>query len=433
MRRASGLLLALSVTFVSTSVTYGQGFVLPGVGPVNRSMGGAGTAAPLDATGALNWNPASISGLSQSRADIGVDVIYNRNRVNSGVFIGTPGEVSGTTDSNVGVWALPAIGVVYQPDDSRWTYGLGISTIGGFLTNYAASASNPLFMPPPVGFGHMYSRLGIVQFSPTVSYEITDGLSFGFAPTINMADLQTTPFPFQAPNPPGVYPSATGNRNIWGLGAQAGLYYESDGGINLGASIKSPQWFERAEFNSTDGMGFGREVSTQLEYPMILSLGAAYDGIDNVLIAVDVRYIDFDSTELFGEPAQFQPGSGAVRGLGWESVWMFIIGGQVELTDRLSFRMGYSHNQNPIPDRLAMFSVQAPGTFEDVISAGFSYQLTSAIVGHVTYVHAFDSTIDGPMLAPPGGILPPGTPVPGTRTAVSQEIDALVFGASILF
>ena len=40
-----------------------QGIALSGVGPVNRSMGGAATAAPIDAAGALMWNPASISGL----------------------------------------------------------------------------------------------------------------------------------------------------------------------------------------------------------------------------------------------------------------------------------------------------------------------------------------------------------------------------------
>ena len=95
MRRVSGLLLALGAVLFYSSSSFGQGFVLPGVGPINRSMGGAATAAPLDAVGAIHWNPATISGLSQSRADIGVDLIYNRNTVHTGVGIGTPGEISG--------------------------------------------------------------------------------------------------------------------------------------------------------------------------------------------------------------------------------------------------------------------------------------------------------------------------------------------------
>ena len=34
---------------------------MQGVGSVNMSMGGASTAQPLDISGALQWNPASIS------------------------------------------------------------------------------------------------------------------------------------------------------------------------------------------------------------------------------------------------------------------------------------------------------------------------------------------------------------------------------------
>lgn len=426
MRRAIGTMVALLAVQCLATNGFGQGFVMPAVGPINRSMGGAATAAPLDAIGALNWNPATISGLSQSRIDIGVDTLYNRNTVHSSLFRGTPGEITGTSDSDVGVWTLPSIGVVYQPEDSDWTYGLGITAIGGFATNYAASASNPLFMPPPIGFGHMYSRLCVMQITPTLSYQLTDRLAFGFGPTFDIADAQVTPFPFAAPNPPGIYPAGTGNRNVWGLGAQAGLFYETGSGLNLGASIKSPQWFERLEVNSTDAAGFGRELTTQFEYPMIVSLGAAYDAIDNVLLAVDLRYVDFDSTQLFGEPAEFKP-TGALRGLGWESVWLICVGGQVQVTDRLALRAGYSFNQNPIPDRLSMFNVLAPSVYQHAINLGGSLQLTESLVASLTYVHAFDHSISGPFIAPPG------IPVPASRVAISQEIDALVMGLSVLF
>src|SRR5262245_7113922 len=111
MRRALWCLLALFSLQCASTSTFGQGFVLPGLGPINRSMGGAATAAPLDAVGALNWNPATISGLSQSRVDIGVEAIYNRNTVQTSLFRGTPGEITGESESDVGVWALPAIGI----------------------------------------------------------------------------------------------------------------------------------------------------------------------------------------------------------------------------------------------------------------------------------------------------------------------------------
>ncbi|MDA1052767.1 MAG: hypothetical protein O3C40_20120, partial [Planctomycetota bacterium] len=60
------ILLFVAVLASLASSAFGQGVFLTGVGAVNRSMGGAATAAPIDAMGALHWNPATISGL-QSR------------------------------------------------------------------------------------------------------------------------------------------------------------------------------------------------------------------------------------------------------------------------------------------------------------------------------------------------------------------------------
>ncbi len=429
MRRHGLALLAVYLlTATYTDGLCAQGFVLPGVGPINRSMGGAGTAAPLDANGALHWNPGSITALPQSRVDIGVDVIFNRNSVSSMVTLPPAGPVlAGSTDSDPGVWALPAIGIVYQPVDSRVTYGLGMNAIGGFITNYPADPTNPIFTPPAmlgIGFGHAYSRLGIVQFAPTIAYQITDSLSFGVAPTVNIADVQVAPFAFDDPNAPGVYPGGMGTRSFWGGGVQAGLYYNGDGPVDLGVSIKSPQWFERAEINSSDALGFPRVVTTQFEYPMILSFGASYDGIDNVLLALDVRYVDFDSTELFGEPAQFTgvPLLSPLKGLGWESVWMVALGGQWQVTDRVSLRAGYSWNQNPIPDQHAMFNSLAPATYEHVVSLGASLQLTRSMLASLTWVHGFENTISGSYLG-----------APASNVSVTNEINALVMGVSVLF
>ena len=58
------ILSVLTLAAVALPARAEIGFILTGVGPVNRSMGGASTAAPIDATGALYWNPASISGLA---------------------------------------------------------------------------------------------------------------------------------------------------------------------------------------------------------------------------------------------------------------------------------------------------------------------------------------------------------------------------------
>src|ERR687883_311114 len=65
------------------------GLALSGVGPINRSMGGASTAAPIDANGALYWNPATIGGLGRSELDFGVQLLIPRTSITSRIGVGT--------------------------------------------------------------------------------------------------------------------------------------------------------------------------------------------------------------------------------------------------------------------------------------------------------------------------------------------------------
>ena len=53
--------IALLIVLIAAANASGQGITVTGVGAVNRSMGGAGTAAPLEAIGAIHWNPGIYS------------------------------------------------------------------------------------------------------------------------------------------------------------------------------------------------------------------------------------------------------------------------------------------------------------------------------------------------------------------------------------
>ena len=52
------------------------GPVMSAAGAANRSMGGASTAAPLSAGGALMWNPATLSGLERSELEVGAELVF---------------------------------------------------------------------------------------------------------------------------------------------------------------------------------------------------------------------------------------------------------------------------------------------------------------------------------------------------------------------
>ncbi len=294
--------------------TWAQGVALNGVGPVNRSMGGAATAAPLDSAGALYWNPATIVALPASDCSVAMETVLPRSEVRSRMAANAMGpglpplDMEGTTKSDSGVAPVPVIAFVHKPPEQTWAYGLGLFGIGGFNGNYASSETNPIFTPsPPVGLGvgRVAAQLDILQLVPTAAWVISDHVSIGLAPTVTLARLTASPAFFAAPddaNGDGFasYPDATGTPYHWGAGFQAGIYYTGDAGWHFGASLKSPQWFETFEFSSADELGRPRTFAGDFDYPLIASVGTAYSGILDTVFACDLRYFSYGDADGFG-------------------------------------------------------------------------------------------------------------------------------------
>lgn len=434
------LLIASILVLFSTSPAGAQGVVLPSAGPINGSMAGASVAAPIDPAGALYWNPATISARPHSELLFGADFSYPQTRVTSAfpanAFIpgSPPVPVSGRTRSDSGVITLPSLAWVHKPDGGDWTYGLGVFTIGGFGSNYPGGAGNPVFSPPPpngFGLGPVATQLSLLQIAPTLAWQWTETVSIGVAPTVNVANLLLDPATFAAPDNANMdaffsYPSATHSRSHWGLGVQAGVYIKLNNGWNLGASVKSPVWFETFEFDARDEIGGRRDLSLNVEYPLIVSFGGSYTGCPGLTVAVDVRYIDFDNADGLGDPAGFDA-TGASTGLGMESIFSVATGVQYELTDCTSVRIGYLASENAIPDGAATFNVGSPTLLQHMLALGVSTQLSPAIKASIAWMHIFHNSIDGPFTSALTG------PVPGSSVEIDAHNDVLAAGISVRY
>src|SRR5439155_14941855 len=99
----------------------------------------------------------------------------------------------------------------------------------------------------------------------------------------------------------------------------------------------------------------------QASLPQILSWGVAYKGLPKTLIDVDLRYIDYANSELFGQKV-------IDGGLGWRSVFAVALGAQYQATDRLTFRAGYLYNTNPIPNPVTLFNADFRGEKVTLVS-----------------------------------------------------------------
>lgn len=431
------LLLGLLVLALVASPGHAQfGFINNGIGPIGRVI--PTVAAGIDAPGAVYWNPASISGLERSELAAGIDSVFPRSTLASTVDAGALGlglplhTLSGSNTADNGVFPLPYLGLVYKPDDSPWAFGLGIFSVGGFSVNYPASTTNPVLTPQPpqgIGLGSIYSQLIVLEVNPVVSYRLTDHLSFGIGPAIGLANVKVDPAFITSPDAAagGIfakYPSGVHTPFIWGGGAEAGLFYTLDQGWRLGASIKSPRWFEKERFQSQDQAGGPRFFTFKADVPMIVSAGVAYAGFDRWLFAADAHYIDYGNAA--GLRQSGFDSTGAVMGIGWRSIWAIALGAQYRMTDGLTLRAGYTWNQSPVDSQQAFFNVASPAIVQNAFTVGATYQVTEDLSFSAVYGYGFPNSVSGPIVLPGGSL--PGTNI--TNTASGQLV---VLGATVRF
>lgn len=416
---------------ILNAIAHGEGILVSAVGPVNRSMGGAATAAPLESMGALFWNPATISALPEDELSFGLAGVLPILSTDSSIT----GLGGGSSQAEPGITPLVNLGWVHRPENSSVTYGVGLFSIAGFRTNFPASVSNPVFTPQsntagvPGGLGQVYTEAGFIQLIPTISLQATDTVSIGFGPTVTVGDLIVDPFVFDSPDDADGsgaprYSSGIGTRTHWGGGFQSGVYYEGNQGLHLGFTFKSPQWMETFSYNSEDELGLPKTVEAKLDLPMVLSLGTAWSGRDRWVMAMDVRYFDYANTDGFD--ARGFKADGSVAGLGWRSIFSVATGVQYEASEDLFLRMGYTFNENPIPDSQAFFNIGAPLYYQHEVHLGGSYRFSKRVWLNVAYTYYFENEISGPIVTPAG-------PIPGSNVTNRERVHIVDVGLTVRY
>ena len=452
--------LTACLLFSSFAVFAQAGHIMQGVGAVNMSMGGAATAQPLSIEGALQWNPATLSGFDGKILSISVGGFFSSPELSSSLpadamWPGSPA-VNGTTEDDRGMSIMPALSFVWGKKGSKHTFGVSAFGISGFgvtfneETNLPADAegnpnpnwdpnnSNPISYPQSMnGFGHIESDYMLLQVGLAYSYAISDKFSIGLQPTFNYSALELAPNPVASPDFPPPFGEGKGypvaeKASAIGFGGQAGIFYDSGGVLKLGASYKSKQYFGEFDFDQAyvDGSA-APNVKFKMNYPAIYSVGMGLSG-KRIDFALDFRLVDYENTEGFGERGWqmvyneeygMNVPTGAVNGFGWKNMTVLSIGLQYKITDRLPVRFGYTHSSNPIEDELAFFSIPATAVIENAAQFGLGYTINDKMEVNAVYHYGFRGDGASGRLLNPSMITPsnPLGKVPGTSVSYDME------------
>jgi len=456
----------LRIVFVLfTTASFAQaGHIMQGVGAVNMSMGGAATAMPLDISGALNWNPASISAFDGKILDFNIGAFSSSPELSSSIPAGMmwpagafgPGSpasppVYGTTKDDRGISPMPALAFVYGKEDSKSTFGVSAFGISGFGVTFPQETnlpmdgngnpnaswdptnSNPISYPQNMnGFGHIESDYMLLQVSLTWSYEIAKGFSIGIQPNVNYASLELAPNPLSSPSMTLGYP-VSDKASAIGYGAQFGMYYASEGGVKVGASYKTAQSFGDFEFSNTylDGSA-APDVAFQMDYPAILSFGLGYS-TEAFDITADYRNVNYSCTEGF--EAQGWTQTGSVQGFGWNDVNILSAGLQLKVVDKLPIRFGYTYSSNPIDKDLVFFSIPATAVIKNAYQFGLGYEFSDKMKINGVYHYgtsngATTGNLLNPMMASSSN---PYGAIPGTSVGYKMNTSMIMVGITYDF
>ena len=131
------------------------------------------------------------------------------------------------------------------------------------------------------------------------------------------------------------------------------------------------------------------------DIPSNLTVGLSFDVGDNGIFMVDLQQINYEdvpavSNSIFNfadcAPGTGPGGSGAGdgclggddgAGFGWEDIQVVKLGYQWQ-DGKMTWRVGVSVSEQPIPDDEVVFNILAPGVIEETYTFGFTRQLDAA-------------------------------------------------------
>lgn len=402
--------LALSVNI------FANGLSLNSIGPKALGMGGAFIGLADDPS-AIYWNPAGLiwqsSGVNVSVTDIIPLSAYEYANPMAGIDINTDAEPNHNIAPNLFLnYNLNKISLglgVYVPA------GLGVEWKGEDLLGF----NGPPVIPTPYGnVNNPYathelewmSKLGVIDISPAVSFQISEKLALGLAANIYYGmlelkrgtDMMTlfNPQAFGTPTPGEDGMLDTQNEievSGLGYGGAFGLMYKASDMFNVGLSVRTPVKiaFEGDGELALPGLDTF-DVELDLEYPVWVGGGIAFMPNDRITLTADAQYSNWSSLEKVKVKLMMPDAFGGETEdelvLNWKNATQFRFGMEYQATDCMAIRGGYYTDPAPAPDET--LTILFPSGNYSVLTGGFGYarNKVSADFG-IEYLFGIDRNI----------------------------------------
>ena len=283
--------------------------------------------ATADNPSAIFYNPAGITQLEGQNLSLGGFAL------SAGFDYTSPTGQTASADSSFQF--APQIYYTVSPDNSPFSYGIGLFTPYGLVVDYGRDTN---FSTVAID-----GELLVATLNPTIAYQVNSEFSVGLGIALNYSEISISRALGIAP---GDEFSVSGDGFSVGFNAGA-LWQPAD------------EWSFGLNFRSTSKMNYsGRSGATgfpnastdaSLRLPMNIALGASYRPNDKWNIEVGIDWTDWDAvnvTTLEGTPF----GVDVPFPLNYESGFMYQLGVTRNLENGYFLSAGYIYSENSSPD-----------------------------------------------------------------------------------
>jgi len=374
------LLASLLAVFISPAFAT-NGYLAHGYGIKSRGMAGAGIALPQDALIAAT-NPAGIAFVG-NRFDITAALFSPRRQYEVRGNPSAPPQAAlapGKVESDRDYFVLPEAGITKQLDDHK-SISLTLYGNGGMNTDYSASESHG----GTFGAGTSGVDLAQVFLSPTFAYRFDNNAAIGISAILAYQRFEArgiNSFAGLSNSPDSL--SDNGHDNSYGAGINLGFIFPAADSITLGGGYRSRVYM--SELDDYKGL-FAQQGD--MDIPASATIGLAWKTTEQLTLALDVQKTWYSSIDAVGHSMMPAMGACMMRttatspsclggnngiGFGWEDMTTVKFGVQYAAANNWTWRVGYSHGNQPIPDSEVFFNILAPGVMEQHFTAGFTKQ-----------------------------------------------------------
>lgn len=334
-------------------------------GNKQTGMGHLGTSFYLGASSAY-FNPAMM-GLDSNKLsfEVGGSAIFG-----SVSYQNQETGISESTDNPVGT---PFYFYGTYKINEKLSAGLGVYTPFGNSVKWGDDWSGKNLIQD--------ISLQAIYIQPTLSYNISDKLSFGAGLTYVLGSFDINR---AVPAPIGNNNSSNLQGDETGIGFNTGIYFKATEKLSLGLTYRSQVdiELENGDIDFTvdpalaSSFPDGKFAAT-LPLPATTTLGLAYRVSDKLLLSVEGSFVEWSAYKSLDFDFENNTASleDSENPRNYDDAIIVRIGGEYLVQEGFALRAGFYYDQSPITDEY--FNPETPNSDNLGFTAGFSYAITA--------------------------------------------------------